>query len=105
MDDKSRYQKRPMNWNSQLTKLIFDFYRENPEEARQIQGLKQCKLSRRWGVLRIRCHNPAIAQSLAAASDILLEPVAQLRLAKEVHLISDRLIIAALPVNTPKLFR
>lgn len=105
MGGKACYQKRPMNWNSQLTKLIFDFYRENPEEASQIQGLKRCKLSRRWGVLRIQCHNPAIAQSLAAASDILLEPVAQLRLAKEVRLISDRLLIAALPVNTPKLFR
>lgn len=94
-----------MNWNSQLTKLIFDFYREDPEEARQIQELKRCKLSRRWGVLRIQCPNSAIAQSLAAASDILLEPVAQLRLAKEVRLISDRLLIAVLPVNTPKLFR
>jgi hypothetical protein len=94
-----------MNWNSQLTNLIFDFYREDPEQLQKIQVLKQCKLSRRWGVLRIRCKDFTAAQSLAAVSDILIEPIAQLRIAREVRLMSNRILIGALPVSAPKLFR
>lgn len=94
-----------MNWHSQLTQLIFDFYREDLNELHALQGLKHCRVSRRWGVLRVRCESLAIAQELATVSEILLEPIAQLRLAKEVRIIADRMIITALPVETPKLLR
>lgn len=94
-----------MNWHSQLTQLIFDFYRENLNELHALQKLKYCRVSRRWGVLRVRCDNVATAQELAIVSDILLEPIAQLRLAKEVRIMVDRMIVTALPVEPPKLLR
>jgi ribosomal protein L36 len=94
-----------MNWYSQLTKLIFDYYREDPSELKKLQALNACKLSRRWGVMRIICRDLATAQALTAADEILLEPIAQLRLAKEVRILSDRILIATLPVDAPKLMR
>jgi hypothetical protein len=70
----------------QLTHLIFNYYRENPEELRALQPLVLCKLSRRWGTFIITCPNSEVLAAISDAQDILREPLMQLRLAKKVRL-------------------
>jgi hypothetical protein len=90
-----------MNWYSQLTRLILSFYRENPLEKEQLRPLKFCKLSRRWGVLRINCRDQATADALIRAAALLREPVAQLRLAQRINILVKGNLITALPVDSP----
>jgi hypothetical protein len=92
-----------MNWYSQLTQLILDFYREDLTELKQLNALHKCHVSRRWGVLRVNCSTQEAASALAAAGDILREPVAQLRLAQQIKILLNGTLVAALPVNPSKL--
>lgn len=88
-----------MNWYSQLTHLILSFYREDLEQLDRLQTLERCKISRRWGVLKIDCPNHLLAEALLTVSDVLREPIAQLRLAHRVNICVRGTLITALPVD------
>lgn len=92
-----------MSFYSQLTHLILSFYREDPSELEQLQPLKSCKLSRRWGVLRIDCSDRQCAEALVKAGAILGEPIAQLRLAQRINILVRGSLVTALPIDTTKL--
>ncbi|MFQ3617981.1 MAG: hypothetical protein SNJ57_03045 [Cyanobacteriota bacterium] len=92
-----------MNWFSQLTRLILDFYREDPAELRQLQGLKACRLSRRWGVLRIECRDRQVAETLLAAQNLLKEPIAELRIAHQINILVNGVLISSLVVDPSKI--
>lgn len=94
-----------MNWYSQLTRLILDFYRENPSELEALRGLNTCKLSRWWGVLRIRCRDSKTASELIDAIALLREPIAQLRLAQNIKIFVNGKAIATFPVYVAELNR
>ncbi len=87
-----------MNWYSQLTRLILDFYREDPLECRQLSILHSCKLSRWWGVLRIHCQDMHTAKLVMAASKLISEPVIQLRLAHQIKILVKGDAVASFPV-------
>jgi hypothetical protein len=70
----------------QLTHLILNYYRENPDECKALQLLLHCKLSRRWGVFSIRCPNYEVYAALLQVQDILKAPLSQLRLAKKLRI-------------------
>lgn len=90
------------NWYSQLTQLIFSFYRENQPQLEQIQFLRTCKLSRRWGIFQVRCSDRETAEQLIGRIDLLRAPIAQLRLAQQIKVMVNRKVITILPVNPPR---
>jgi hypothetical protein len=90
-----------MNFSNQLVRLILDFYREDPEEYRAIAILQNCRLSRRWGTLRIVCDDARTAEALVRAIDFIREPVAKLRLAKRLKILTDGVFTQVFPVETP----
>ena len=90
-----------MNWYSQLTRLILDFYREDPSELNRLSILYSCKLSRWWGVLRIHCRDLNTAEALIAAGGLLKEPIAQLRLAHQIKILVQGDLIATLALQEP----
>ncbi len=92
-----------MNWYSQLTQLILDFYREDPLYLKQLAVLRRCKISRHWGVLRIYCPDSSTAESIVLISEVLKEPIIQLRLVNQINILVDRKLVAVLPVSPSKL--
>ncbi|NJN31129.1 MAG: hypothetical protein HC824_12370 [Synechococcales cyanobacterium RM1_1_8] len=90
-----------MNFSNQLVRLILDFYREDPEEYRAIALLQNCRLSRRWGTLRIACNDVRTAEDLIRAIDCIREPVAKLRLAKRLKVFVDGAFTKVFPVSAP----
>jgi len=88
-----------MNFYSQLTRLIFDFYREDPAELTRLQGLKSSKLARRWGVFRINCRDTQTASDIIEAVDLLRQPISQLRLAQDIRVMVRGKAIATFPVT------
>lgn len=91
-----------MNWFSQLTRLILDFYREDPTELDQLRKLEACRLSRRGGVLRVDCRDFSTAKSLVGVGALLKEPISQLRLAHQVNIMVKGSLLASLPVDVSK---
>ncbi len=92
-----------MNFYAQLTQLIFSFYRENPHELEEIRYLQSCKLSRRWGVLKITCPTHEIAEALILGIDTLKEPIAQLRLAQQIEISVNRGLVQSFAVPSSRL--
>jgi hypothetical protein len=90
-----------MNWQSQLTQLILNYYRENTEELQRLSILQECKLSRRWRSLRIECHTAANALALRELSDLIREPIAQLRIARQIRFLVRGELMATVPVQGP----
>ena len=76
-----------MSFSHQLIQLILDFYREDPDQYRSLAPLRQCRLSRQWGTLQIQCSDPGIAGALSSVIDLLREPIAQLRLARQLRIL------------------
>lgn len=92
-----------MNWYSQLTQLILSFYREDPPQHQRLDVLNRCKLSRRWGVLRIDCNSSETAREVIGASQLLAAPITQLRLAQEIKIRVKGEVIKTLPINSSRL--
>lgn len=92
-----------MNRICQLAQLILDFYRENPQQLQQLEALRTCKVFRRWSVLYIRCNNQAGAAALMNVGLLLAEPVARLRLAKKIIILSNNTSVAVFPVDFSKI--
>lgn len=92
-----------MNWFAQLTRLIFDFYREDLPQLEQLQVLRRCRVSRRWGILRIDCRDRQTADAVAASAYLIREPVAQLRLAHQINIMVKGGLLMTVPVDPSKL--
>jgi hypothetical protein len=85
---------------SQLTRLIWDFYRENQEELQQLKLLGKCKVFRRWGVLHIKCGNLDMAEAIAATKLLLREPISQMRLAQTIKISVKNMTIAVFHIKS-----
>jgi hypothetical protein len=92
-----------MNRICQLAQLILDFYREEPQQLRQLRPLRNCKVFRRWGVLYIRCDNQETAAALMNTGLAIAEPVARLRLAKKITILTNNTSVAVFPVDYSKI--
>jgi len=92
-----------MNRNSQLARLILNFYREEPQQLRQLEPLRTCKVFRRWGVLYIRCHNRETAAALADACQAIAEPIARLRLAKKITVLTKNNLFTTFAIDFSKI--
>ncbi len=89
-----------MNRPSQLTRLIWDFYRENHEELQRLKPLAKCKVFRRWGVLHIKCMNLEIAEAITATKVLLKEPISQMRLAQTIKISFKNITIAVFHIKS-----
>ena len=38
-----------------LRRLVFSFYREDPEIEAELEPLRDCRMSRSWGTIRVEC--------------------------------------------------
>lgn len=92
-----------MNRICQLAQLILDFYREEPQQLRQLAPLRTCKVFRRWGVLYIRCYTQETAAALVDVGLVIIEPVARLRLSKKIIILNNNTSVAMLPVDLSKI--
>ncbi|MGK7925665.1 MAG: hypothetical protein AB4290_10530 [Spirulina sp.] len=84
---------------SQLTRLIWDFYRENQTELQKLKLLAHCKVFRRWGVLHVRCWNRETANAVIAVCSLIEEPIAKLRIARELKISVENTQIALFQIG------
>jgi hypothetical protein len=70
-----------------LSLALFSFYREDPEQARRLDPLLACRLSRGWASLRIECRDLAHREVVSGMVDLLRPPLEALGLAREIRLL------------------
>lgn len=92
-----------MKQPSQLTQLIWDFYRENQQELDQLQLLANCRVFRRWGVLHIQCLTEEIGEALTEVYSLIREPVSQMRLAPKIKISVKNITVAVFYVTSDRI--
>lgn len=88
-----------MKRSSALTRLIWDFYRENTQELQQLQLLQHCEVFRFWGRMYLRAQTPAMAARLEELVPLIEAPVEQLRLANRIKVLIGRKPVAIFDVG------
>ena len=73
----------------QLTRLIWNYYRESHLESKQLKILGNCKVNRRWADFRVHCPNQEIADAVSDLIPLLELPILKLRLAKRIKILVD----------------
>lgn len=91
-----------MKKTNQLTKLIWDFWREDKPESEKLTSLGECKVWRWWGVIHIRCEETETAAKIVAAEPLIEQPTIELRLAKKIKIWVKRNLFAVFTVNDRK---
>jgi hypothetical protein len=69
-----------------LLNLIFNYYRENPNELNDLLPLRRCQISRWWGTLKIVCPDEETVIDILQAQSLLSKPLALLKISKRVRL-------------------
>ena len=82
---------------SQLTHLVWDFYREDWEDLERLRVLGDCRICRRWGVFRIECPGNRTAEAVASVLALIEAPVKQLRLAKRIKIFANKELFVTYP--------
>ena len=87
----------------QLTRLIWNYYRENKAESQQLKILGNCKVNRRWGTFRIQCPNSKVASSVCDLIPLLELPIIKLRLAKRIKIFVEGSLFRSVTVGSQDL--
>ncbi|AFZ45871.1 hypothetical protein PCC7418_3767 [Halothece sp. PCC 7418] len=87
----------------QLTRLIWNYYRENKAESQQLKILGNCKVNRRWGTFRIQCPNLKVASSVCDLIPLLELPIIKLRLAKRIKIFVEGSLFRSVTVGSQDL--
>ena len=69
-----------------LQKLIFSFYREDPELQDRLEPLLSCRMRRSWGSIRIECVDDAHLEEMSGLVADLRLPLAALGMGRQILL-------------------
>ena len=69
-----------------LQQLIFSFYREDPRVEELLEPLRDCRMRRSWGSIRIECLDMAHLEEVSDLLTYLRMPLAALGLGRQIVL-------------------
>ena len=84
-----------------LQQLIFSFYREDPLMEELLEPLRDCRMRRSWGSIRIECVDAAHLEQM---SDLLVHlrlPLAALGLGRQIVLRVPGSLQRSYPMHVP----
>lgn len=87
----------------QLTRLIWNYYREDNSESQRLKILGNCKVNRRWGDFRINCPSIEIAETVSDLIPLLELPIIKLRLAKRIKILIEGELFSLVTVGSQHL--
>ena len=73
-------------WMDRLQLLIFSFYREDPRLEERLEPLRDCRMRRSWGSIRIDCHDLDHLEEISGLLEYLRLPLAALGLGRQIVL-------------------
>ena len=69
-----------------LRRLVFSFYREEPQIEAELEPLRDCRMSRSWGSIRIECVDAQHLEEGSALLSYLRRPLAAMGLGRQIVL-------------------
>jgi hypothetical protein len=69
-----------------LRRLVFSFYREDPEIEAELEPLRDCRMSRSWGTIRAECVDAGHLEEVSALLSHLRRPLVAMGLGRQIVL-------------------
>ena len=69
-----------------LRRLVFSFYREDPEIEAELEPLRDCRMSRSWGSIRIDCIDRQHLEEVSGLMAHLRRPLLAMGLGRQIVL-------------------
>ena len=84
-----------------LQQLIFSFYREDPLMEELLEPLRDCRMRRSWGSIRIECLDAAHLEQISGVLVHVRLPLAALGLGREIVLRVPGSLQRSYPMHVP----
>ena len=84
-----------------LHQLIFSFYREDPLMEELLEPLRDCRMRRSWGSIRIECVDAAHLEQMSGLLVHLRLPLAALGLGRQIVLRVPGSLQRSYPMHVP----
>ena len=84
-----------------LQQLIFSFYREDPLMEELLEPLRDCRMRRSWGSIRIECVDAAHLEQMSGLLVHLRLPLAALGLGRQIVLRVPGSLQRSYPMHVP----
>ena len=84
-----------------LQQLIFSFYREDPLMEELLEPLRDCRMRRSWGSIRIECVDAAHLEQMSGLLVHLRLPLAALGLGRQIVLRGPGSLQRSYPMHVP----
>ena len=84
-----------------LQRLVWSFYREEPQLEAQLEPLRDCKLSRSWGSIRVECVDARHLEEVSALLALLRRPLASMGLGRQIVLKVPGSLQRTYPMHVP----
>jgi hypothetical protein len=69
-----------------LRRLVFSFYREDPDIEAELEPLRDCRMSRSWGCIRIECVDGKHLEEVSGLLSHLRRPLVAMGLGRQIVL-------------------
>lgn len=84
-----------------LQRLVWSFYREEPELEAQLEPLRDCRMSRSWGSIRVECVDASHLEEVSALLALLRRPLAAMDLGRQIVLRVPGSLQRTYPMHVP----
>ena len=84
-----------------LQQLVWSFYREEPELEAQLEPLRDCRMSRSWGSIRVECVDASHLEEVSALLALLRRPLAAMDLGRQIVLRVPGSLQRTYPMHVP----
>ena len=84
-----------------LQQMTFSFYREDPLMEELLEPLRDCRMRRSWGSIRIECVDAAHLEQISGLLVHLRRPLAALGLGRQIVLRVPGLLQRSYPMHVP----
>ena len=84
-----------------LQRLVWSFYREEPDLEAQLEPLRDCRMTRSWGSVRVECIDARHLEEVSGLLALLRPPLAAMGLGRQIVLRVPGSLQRTYPMHVP----
>jgi hypothetical protein len=84
-----------------LQRLVWSYYREEPHLEARLEPLRDCRLSRSWGSIRVECLNARHLEEVSELLTLLRRPLVAMGLGRQIVLRVPGSLQRTYPMHVP----
>lgn len=84
-----------------LQRLVWSYYREEPQLEARLEPLRDCRMSRSWGSIRVECLNARHLEEVSGLLTLLRRPLVAMGMGRQIVLRVPGSLQRTYPMHVP----